>query len=274
MQETRIAWTDMTWNPMSGCRRISPGCRHCYAETFAERKRGTPAFPIGFDPMTRPHKLREPMREKSGKLIFVNSMSDFFLEDFDDEFRDRVVATINATPHHRYQILTKREDTMVRYWSTRRVPRNVWAGVTIESNTFIRRADALRRVDASVRFLSLEPLLSPMPDLELDGIHWVIVGGESGTHLANNEKVRDRRALVRREGRRWVPREDRREWIEDIAQRCREAGVAFFFKQWGGIRPDSCGCGLGDAEPKAFPSFAGAMPDRSATMSLPIVGGA
>lgn len=271
MQESKINWTNITWNPMSGCRRVSPGCRHCYAETLAERRRGTPAFPVGFDPVTKPHKLREPLKRGLEGLVFVNSMSDFFLEDFDDAYRDRCVDVMRQAGHLRFQILTKRAENAVRYWSGRAVPPNIWMGTTVEGPLYLDRIDALRQIDARVRFLSCEPLLRPLgPGLDLDGIHWVITGGESGDHLGprqdpEGKRLRER-ALVRRGGRgepNYVLRDDRAPWLREIRDACERQGVAYFHKQHGGPRPESGGRVLDGRTHDGMPEHVpGAMPPR------------
>jgi protein gp37 len=237
MNETGIAWTTRTWNPVSGCEEVSEGCKWCYAKTLAEAKRGTPAFPRGFELTLRPHKLSEPYRLKRGELIFVNSMSDFFWDRISDEYRDRMLDVMIATPQHQYQVLTKRPEKMLEYSKRRELPDNFWAGATVESPRVLHRVDTLREVRASIRFLSAEPLLGPLvPGLKLDGLHWVITGGESGAHLTN-ARVRARRALVEHHKNAkpsWVPREDRLHWVRDIRDLCMGAGVAFFHKQFGG----------------------------------------
>lgn len=241
MNETAIPWTGRTWNPASGCVEISPGCKFCYAKTLAERYLGTSAFPNGFDLTIRPHKLREPHALKEPSLIFVNSMSDLFWEAIPDSYRDQVLDVIEATPRHQYQVLTKRPENMLRYSRRRRLPSNFWAGTSIESCLYAARADILRQVQAEVRFISAEPLLSPLvPALKLDGLHWVITGGESGLHL-KDAALRGRRGLAELVDGRWVPRADRAHWITDLRDACVAAGVKFFHKQWGGLRPTSAG---------------------------------
>jgi len=253
MNETAIEWTDATWNPNSGCEVVSSGCKFCYAMTLAEQKRGTSAFPNGFELTIRPHKLREPFVLKQPSMIFVNSMSDLFWEKIDDDYRDRILDVIEATSQHEYQVLTKRPENMLRYSRRRRLPRNFWAGVTIESATYLPRLDVLREVEASVRFISAEPLLSAFGRFNLDGIHWVITGGESGLHLAD-PRVRANRALVEKldEGG-WRPREDRVAWVREIRDQCTAAGVALFHKQWGGLRPKSGGAELDGRAWKQYP---------------------
>ncbi len=243
MNITKIEWTQKTWNPASGCKVLSEGCKFCYAKTLAENKRGTRAFPNGFDLTIRPHKLREPLRIKEPTLIFVNSMSDLFWEEIPNDYRDKIIDIMESTPRHTYQVLTKRPERMAAYSRRRRLPDNMWAGTTIESARLLPvRLKALRATRARVRFLSSEPLLSPYPaDLDLSGIHWVITGGESGMHLWN-EQTRARRSLVDRDERgKWVPREDRIDWVRGIRDSCLNQGVAFFHKQWGGPRPKDGG---------------------------------
>ncbi|MGE0791290.1 MAG: DUF5131 family protein [Sandaracinaceae bacterium] len=229
--QSTIEWTETTWNPIRGCTRVSPGCERCYAESMAHRFSG-PGGP--YEGLTRNRgngarwtgQLRlvekavdEPMRWRRPRLVFVNSMSDLFHEKAPLAFIQQVFATMQACPQHTFQILTKRADRLVDLAGSLPWPPNVWMGVSVESTDFRWRIDLLRRVPAQVRFLSLEPLLGPLPDLDLDGIHWVIVGGESGA------------------GARAVDRE----WIVDIRRQCRTARVPFFFKQWGGIRKKIAG---------------------------------
>lgn len=241
MNETQIEWTDVTWNPMSGCARISAGCAFCYAHTLAENKRGTAAFPAGFDLTIRPHKLREPYRLKKPSLIFTNSMSDLFWDQIPDDYRRRVIDVIADTPQHQYQVLTKRPDTMLRVGrELGGYPDNMWCGVSVEDARATKRIDALRDVPASVRFLSVEPLLSDLGPLDLSGIHWVITGGESGVHLSRPE-MQLRRGLAWRRDGRWEPIPDRIDWVRRIRDACQDQGVAFLHKQWGGVRPKSAG---------------------------------
>lgn len=242
MNETAINWTDKTWNPASGCTEVSEGCRFCYAKTLAEQKRGTRAFPHGFDLTIRPHKLREPIALQQPSLVFVNSMSDLFWEAIDDDYRDRVFEVIAATPRHQFQILTKRPEIMAQYTARRPLPANVWAGVTIESDRVTPRADVLRGVNATIRFISAEPLLSALPSLRLEGIHWLIAGGESGIHL-RTPHTRERRGLVNYSpgAGGWSARPDRIDWVRGLRDACAEHSVAFWMKQWGGVRPHSAG---------------------------------
>jgi protein gp37 len=256
MNETGIIWTEVTWNPASGCKRITPGCAFCYAYTLAEDKRGTPAFPNGFDLTIRPHKLKEPFRLKSPTLIFVNSMSDLFWEEIPESYRDQVLDVIEATPQHQYQVLTKRAAEMLRYSRRRKLPSNFWAGVSIEDQARAYRADILRQVDAEIRFISAEPLLGPLV-LDWSGIHWCISGGESGRHLFD-AKLRKKRALVDYERGRWSAREDRIPWVRSLRDQCLGAGVPYFFKQWGGQYPKSGGRVLDGRTWSEFPRLPGA----------------
>lgn len=211
-----IEWTHATWNPVRGCTKISPGCKHCYAETLSERFRGVAGHPFehGFDLRLVPSALELPLRWKGGRLIFVNSMSDLFHEMVPDAYVERVFGVMEAAEQHQFQLLTKRPDRMAKFASGRKIPANVWMGTSIENADYAWRADALRRVPAKVRFLSIEPLLGPIAALDLTGIHWVIVGGESGNGARPMEA----------------------KWVRAIRAQCRRAKVPFFFKQWGGTR--------------------------------------
>ncbi|MDO8614357.1 MAG: phage Gp37/Gp68 family protein [Dehalococcoidia bacterium] len=207
-----IEWTEATWNPVTGCTKVSPGCAHCYAETFAERFRRVPGHPYerGFDLQLRPERLTQPLEWKQPKLIFVNSMSDLFHEDIPFDFIRSVFDVMVAAHWHTFQILTKRSKRLAELAPKLPWPKNVWMGVSVENQRWTCRIDDLRTVDAAVRFLSCEPLLGPLR-LDLTGIHWVIVGGESG-HRA---------------------RPMRGDWARDIRDQCQRATVPFFFKQWG-----------------------------------------
>jgi protein gp37 len=218
---TAIEWTQATWNPVTGCSKVSPGCAHCYAEAFAERWRGLPGHPYeqGFELRLWPARLEQPLRWRRPRLIFVNSMSDLFHEDIPDEFVAEVFDVMVRAEHHVFQILTKRPDRLVALSSRLPWPENVWMGVSIENRRFVSRADALRAVPAAVRFISAEPLLGPLDGLVLDEIDWLIAGGESGPRF----------------------RPVKADWLRDLRDRCVEEGVAFFFKQWGGIRPKTGG---------------------------------
>lgn len=243
MNDTKINWTDYTWNVFSGCEPVSEGCKFCYAETLAEQKRGTRAFPNGFDLTLRMHKLNEPYRLKKPSLVFVNSMSDLFWDAVGDDIRDQIVDVIESTPHE-YQVLTKRPHEMLRYSRRRKLPPNFWAGVTLESARHADRLDLLRSVEVEVRFVSAEPLLGDISGCDFSGIHWLIGGGESGRHLTAQDAVARRRGMVERgpsRGPRWVPRADRYHWAQDLRDACQRQGVAFWWKQWGGPKPHSAG---------------------------------
>ena len=213
MKTTKIEWTDSTWNPTTGCTKISEGCRHCYAATMALRLKamGIKKYREGFELVLHPETLNEPLKWKQSRTIFVNSMSDLFHKDIPFEFIDQVFEVIKHTPQHRYQVLTKRADILKQYFATRRVPTNVWLGVTVENPKVKSRIDDLRDIPATVKFLSCEPLLEDLGSMDLTNIDWVIVGGESGTNA----------------------RPMKEEWVLNIEKQCRIQGSAFFFKQWG-----------------------------------------
>src|SRR5205809_3023797 len=240
MNETAIEWTNVTWNPNSGCVEIARECKYCYAYTLAEHKRDTKAFPNGFDITIRTHKLREPFRLKRPSFTFVNSMSDLFWEAIPEDFRNKVVDVIEATPQHQYQVLTKRPPKLLEYSRRRKLPRNFWAGVSIGTKRNTHFADILREVDATVRFISAEPILEPLDTLNLDGIHWLITGGESGVHLYIPD-IREQRGLVDYAEKRWTPRPSRVPWVQDLRDRALAGAVAFFHKQWGGATPKAAG---------------------------------
>ena len=227
-----IEWTNATWNPVTGCTRISPGCDHCYAERFSERFRGVPGHPFeqGFDLTLRPERLAQPLAWRRPRLVFVNSMSDLFHKAIPITFIDQVFETMEAAHWHRFQLLTKRSlllrDYVNRRYDTRPAPAHIWCGVSVEDSRRQSRIRHLRATRAAVRFLSLEPLIGPVSNLELDGIHWVIAGGESGP------------------GARPI----QADWVRDIRDQCWEAKVPFFFKQWGGRTPKSGGRTLDERE--------------------------
>lgn len=221
-----IEWTDATWNPVRGCTKISPGCKHCYAETLAERFRGVPAHPFeqGFDLKLVPAALDLPKRWRRGRLVFVNSMSDLFHEDVPTTYIQRVFDVMRDCPQHRFQVLTKRAKRLQELAAALQPASNVWLGVSVENARYTQRIEYLRRTPAAVRFLSIEPLLGPVGKLVLDEIHWVIVGGESG-HGAR-------------------PMDPN--WVRDVREQCRAARVPFFFKQWGGVMKSKNGRVLDD----------------------------
>ncbi|MFN6396198.1 MAG: DUF5131 family protein [Aphanizomenon sp.] len=206
---TGIEWTDKTWNPTTGCNKVSPGCVHCYAEAITKRFPNN--FKNGFDLTLHPERLTEPLKWRTPSRIFVNSMSDLFHEEVPLDFIKNVFKVIHATPHHIYQILTKRPERLVELAPHLEFHKNIWLGVSVENQSYVSRIDLLRQVPANVRFLSCEPLLGSL-NLDLTNIDWVIVGGESG------QKHRPMNI----------------EWAEDIRDQCQKAEVAFFFKQIGG----------------------------------------
>lgn len=235
-QSSSIEWTEATWNPVTGCSQVSPGCAHCYAKTFAERWRGIPghAYEQGFNLRLWPERLDAPLRWRKPKTIFVNSMSDLFHEQIPASYIAQVFETMRAAHWHTFQVLTKRDERLAELASALPWPANVWMGVSIENRRFVKRADSLRGVPAAVRFISAEPLLGPLEGLDLTDIHWLIAGGESGT--------RHRRVDI--------------EWIRALRDHCAHEGVAFFFKQWGGYRPKSGGRELDGRTHDAYPSLA------------------
>lgn len=216
---SKIEWTEQTWNPTVGCTKISAGCKHCYAETMAHRLQamGTPGYESGFQLTILPQRLNDPMLRNKPTTYFVNSMSDLFHDRITDEYIEKVFDVIHKTPRHTYQILTKRAARMARFFKNREVPKNAWLGVSVENKKHgVPRINHLRKVPAHIRFLSVEPLLEDVGELDLTGIHWVIVGGESGP------KARPMRP----------------EWADSVREQCEEQDVAFFFKQWGGWGAD------------------------------------
>jgi protein gp37 len=263
-EETGIEWTDKTWNPSTGCSKVSEGCKYCYAETMAERLNamGNPRYEEGFDFNVHWDKIDEPRGWKKPRRVFVNSMSDLFHPNSPVEFLRRVFKVMLDTERHRFQVLTKRPGRMATTlkgfgregWYERKS--HIWLGTSVESARVSERVDALREVPAAVRFLSCEPLIGPIPDLDLEGIHWVIVGGESGNHLWT-ESTRERRALVEYVDGEWRPRDDRREWVRDIQNRCQAKDVPFFFKQWGGPTSKAAGRELLGTQWNEVPSVSG-----------------
>jgi protein gp37 len=240
--KSTIEWTDATWNPLRGCDKVSDGCKNCYAETFAERFRGVPghAFEFGFDLRLVPDKLDVPLYWKQPRKIFVNSMSDLFHEDVPVSYIKRVCETMLAAKWHTFQVLTKRHDRMADLLSTdllsaARVD-HIWWGVSVENRRHgLPRIDALRSAPAKLRFLSIEPLLEDLGTLDLNGIHWVIVGGESGGHARPMQE----------------------DWVVSIRDQCRTAEVPFFFKQWGGTNKKAAGRMLQGAHYDQMPHSVG-----------------
>ena len=234
---TQIEWTDATWNPVTGCSKITRGCDLCYAERFSERFRGVAGHPFedGFDLTLRPDRLKQPLQWQRPRRIFVNSMSDLFHKEIPRQFVDSVFDTMEASVWHTFQVLTKRSSLMSRYlrarYGTAVAPPHIWLGVSIEDAKNVVRLTHLRAAQASVKFISFEPLLGPVGKIDLVGIDWVIVGGESGPQA----------------------RPMYEEWAVEIRDQCRAANVAFFFKQWGGIRPKSGGRLLRGREWNEYP---------------------
>ncbi len=223
---SKIEWTDMTWNPVRGCTKISPGCKHCYAERFAERFRGVLGHPYeqGFDLKLIPEKLLEPLKWTSPRTVFVNSMSDLFQDGVSDEYIESVISVMKLANWHIYQVLTKRSVRMRDFLNGPRFDRtgadHIWWGVSVEDREYgMPRIEHLQAIDARIRFLSIEPLLMDVGRLDLDGIGWVIVGGESGPGA----------------------RRMSRKWVESIRHQCEDADVPFFFKQWGGFQKSKKG---------------------------------
>ncbi|MCP4552711.1 MAG: phage Gp37/Gp68 family protein [Bacteroidetes bacterium] len=210
----KIEWTERTWNPSAGCTKISSGCENCYAETMAIRLQamGVEGYENGFKFNTVPSRLNDPFKRKKPTVYFVNSMSDIFHKDMSEDYLNKIFKVIEETPLHTYQILTKRADRMFQYLSQREIPKNIWLGVTVDNRKEgLPRIDKLRHLQASVLFLSVEPLLEGLGEMNLENIDWVIVGGESGNRARPMEK----------------------EWVVNIKKQCENKDVAFFFKQWG-----------------------------------------
>jgi protein gp37 len=219
--KSNIEWTEMTWNPVTGCTKISQGCKHCYAERMAKRltAMGSDRYRNGFRVTLHPDLLDVPRKWRQPRVVFVNSMSDLFHEDIPDAFIQRVFATMRDCPQHTFQVLTKRAERLAALAPMLPWPHNVWMGVSVEDARVVNRIGYLQKAPAAVRFLSLEPLIGPLEGLRLEGIDWAIVGGESGPRA----------------------RPMKPEWVKSIVRQCRAASVAFFFKQWGGVRKDMTG---------------------------------
>lgn len=238
--KSTIEWTDATWNPVTGCTQVGPGCDHCYALRFAERWRGVKghAYEQGFDLKLWPERLEAPLQWRRPRRIFVNSMSDLFHKDVPDEFIHRVFDVMGRADWHIFQILTKRSSRLASLGKVLPWRPNIWAGVSVELDQMTGRVDHLRRTPAHVRFISAEPLLGPLPSLDLTDIHWVITGGESGPNARQCDP----------------------DWVRDLRDRCAATETKFFHKQWGGIRPKSKGRDLDgrtwDEMPVALPVLA------------------
>lgn len=218
---SEIEWTEATWNPVTGCTKVSPGCKHCYAERMAHRLQamGQANYRQGFELALQPQMLTLPLRWRRPQVIFVNSMSDLFHPQVPIEFIQQVFSVMREAHWHRFQVLTKRADRLAELNGCISWPENVWMGVSVESLAYVHRAHDLRRTGAQIKFLSLEPLLGPLPDLDLSMIDWVIVGGESGPGCRPMEQ----------------------DWVIEIRDQCNQAGVPFFFKQWGGAHKKRAG---------------------------------
>ncbi|MDD8017841.1 MAG: phage Gp37/Gp68 family protein [Bacteroidota bacterium] len=219
--KSHIEWTEMTWNPVTGCSKISAGCKFCYAERMAKRLKamGVKRYENGFKVTLQPDLLNTPLKWKEPKIVFVNSMSDLFHEKVPLDYIKKVFETMVKCPQHTFQILTKRSQRLLEVAPELPWAKNIWIGVSVEDERVIERVSDLQKVPAKVRFLSLEPLIGPLNKLPLKGIHWVIVGGESGP------KARPMKS----------------EWVTSIFRQCRNKKVPFFFKQWGGVRKDLTG---------------------------------
>jgi protein gp37 len=246
--KSSIEWTESTWNPVTGCTKISPGCKHCYAERMAGRLQamGQRNYVNGFDLTLHEHALDLPLKWRKPQRIFVNSMSDLFHDDVPFDFIQRVFQVMRAAHWHRFQVLTKRSVRLAEIASKLDWPENVWMGVSIESDNYCFRASDLRKTRAHVRFLSLEPLLGPLPTLDLSGIGWVIVGGESGP------------------GARPI----KEQWVVDIKQLCRDSRVPFFFKQWGGVNKKAAGRLLGGRTYDEMPFTANVSSPEPAALAI------
>lgn len=242
MSETsKIEWTDSTWNPVTGCDKISPGCDNCYAERFSERFRGVEGHPFetGFDLTLRPDRLEQPLLWRKSRMVFVNSMSDLFHKKVPLSYVDRVFTTMENAHWHIFQVLTKRSSRLRNYvdkrYATGSAPKHIWLGVSVEDRQRVSRIRHLQDSRTGTRFLSIEPLLGPVGPLDLGGIHWVIVGGESGPGFRPVDP----------------------DWVRDIRDQCQAQSVPFFFKQWGGLRPKSNGRILDSVEWNGFPTTGG-----------------
>lgn len=213
MANSKIEWTNKSWNPVTGCSKVSEGCRHCYAEVMARRLKamGQTKYNNGFQVTTHNECLKEPLSWNKPQMIFVCSMGDLFHEQVSDAFIDKVMETIEKTPQHRYQLLTKRAERMALYFSNHSIPHNAWIGVTVECKSSIKRIDFIRNINATVRFLSCEPLVEDLGNMDLTGINWIIVGGESGMQA----------------------RPMKMEWALNVKRQAENLNIPFFFKQWG-----------------------------------------
>ena len=241
-ENSQIEWTQSTWNPLTGCDKVSPGCKHCYAERMAFRLQamGTARYVNGFRLTLHEDVLEAPLFWKKPQVIFVNSMSDLFHKNVPLEFIQKVFLTMRKASWHQFQVLTKRAERLAELSPKIDWPQNVWMGVSVETSLYMNRIDSLRRTDAEVKFLSLEPLLGPLHQLNLNDIDWVIVGGESGPGA----------------------RPMNHEWVVDIREQCKKAGVAFFFKQWGGFNKKKAGRQLQGRTWDEMPNIASQRPGQ------------
>lgn len=235
MAQSSIEWTEMTWNPVTGCTKVSAGCKYCYAEVMARRLQamGIQKYKDGFRVTTHEDALNAPYSWKGSKIVFVNSMSDLFHPQVPLHFIQKVFEVMNDTPHHTYQVLTKRAERLFELHGELKWTPNIWMGVSVEDARVVSRIDFLRQTNARTKFLSCEPLIGPLVDMNLENIDWVIVGGESG-----------RKARPMKE---W--------WVWDIKQQCQERGISFFFKQWGGVNKKKTGRLLGEATYDEMPAI-------------------
>jgi protein gp37 len=240
---SKIEWTEMTWNPVTGCSKVSQGCKYCYAERMAARLKamGVKHYENGFEVALHEDSLETPFKWKKPRVVFVNSMSDLFHESVPLEFIERVFATMIRCPQHTFQILTKRSERLREVANSLSWPANVWMGVSVEDQRVVFRIEDLKYVPAAVRFLSCEPLIGPLNNLSLNGIHWVIVGGESGPGA----------------------RPMKEEWVHSILNQCRTNHVPFFFKQWGGVRKHIAGRELNGRTYDAMPILAEQEPNNT-----------
>lgn len=253
-EKSKIEWTDATWNPVRGCTKISPGCKHCYAEAFAERFRGVKGHPYekGFDLRLVPEKLNEPLKWTSPRLVFVNSMSDLFHPDVPDDYIIKVAEIMNVATWHTFQVLTKRSVRMQELLNSKLKfaadCSHIWWGVSVENRKHgLPRIEHLRRANVRVRFLSVEPLLEDLGDLNLSGMHWVIVGGESGIGARPLHK----------------------EWVISIKNQCSNANIPFFFKQWGGIQKSKTGRQLEGRTFDEYPEVSNiSIPSKASRLAL------
>lgn len=252
--QSSIEWTDSTWNPVRGCSKVSPGCKHCYAETFAERFRGVPGHPYerGFDLRLVPERLADPLKWSNPRMIFVNSMSDLFHEGVSDEYIEQVCEVMSLAPWHVFQVLTKRANRLAALLSGRlqrfAEMRHIWWGVSVENKKHgLPRVSQLRCCPATIKFLSIEPLLEDLGLIDLSGISWVIVGGESGPGARRLDE----------------------KWVRSLRDQCEQSDVAFFFKQWGGVRKKEHGRALDGRTHDGFPEIEhGPVPESSARKAL------